>query len=86
MRFFYCSKCVRMVSERDCPHSETNEKSPRDLLLEKAKRIRNKTRMSEIAGRLDDLQSRIDSGRFNMAMRQERDRLLDEYLRLEKEV
>ena len=42
--------------------------------------------LSEIGERLNLLQSKIDSGRFKYAEKQERDRLLDEYLKLEQDL
>lgn len=43
-------------------------------------------RMGQIAERLHDLGPKIDSGRFTMAEKQEKDRLVNEYLELEQRI
>lgn len=45
-----------------------------------------KDRLSKIAERLAYLSSKIDSGRFKYAEKQEQDRLVQEYLDLEKQI
>lgn len=40
MRFFWCAKCVRMVSERECPHSQNSSK----VFEKNADRYNNKGR------------------------------------------
>ncbi len=42
-------------------------------------------RYDELAERISLLQSKIDSGRFKYAEKQERDRLVEEFLKLEQE-
>ena len=65
-------------------HYDSNSQTVKDWKLKMKQRLRVK-RLAQIAERLSILSPKIDSGRHTFADVRERDRLVSEYLKLEKE-
>lgn len=66
-------------------HYDSNSQAVKDWKLNTKQRLKAK-RLSHISERLSVLSPKIDSGRHSLAEVQERDRLVEEYLKLEKEI
>lgn len=65
-------------------HYDSNSQTVKDWKLKTKQRLRVK-RLAQISERLSILSPKIDSGRHTFADVRERDRLVSEYLKLEKE-